>query len=155
MKINETKDYKIIGMLNKHVHTIHANLAPELVKPYDKENMTEFFKDVITKDKMTFLLVEEDDEPIGYAWIEEKEYAENIFKKGYKSLYVHQISINDKKRSSGYGTKLMEEIYQIARSKGLKRIELDYWSDNEKAKKFYEKQGFEKHREFVYKNIEE
>ncbi|WP_342670308.1 hypothetical protein [Bacillus solimangrovi] len=42
-----------------------------------------------------FLLVEDDNEAVGYAWFEIRDYPENAFKKGYRSAYVHQISINE------------------------------------------------------------
>ena len=36
---------------------------------------------------------------------------------------------------------------------GITTIELDYWVNNEGAKRFYEKQDYAVYREFVYKNI--
>ncbi|TYR81878.1 GNAT family N-acetyltransferase [Priestia megaterium] len=44
-----------------------------------------------------------------------KTYPDNAFKKEYKSLYVHQLSIADSKRKRGYGSKLMQELYKIQR----------------------------------------
>ncbi|MFH0070733.1 GNAT family N-acetyltransferase, partial [Peribacillus sp. NPDC056705] len=86
-------------------------------------------------------------------WIEIREYPENAFKKGYKSVYVHQISIEDTKRNKGYGSSLMEYIYEIANDRGINLIELDYWFENSVAKDFYKKQNFIKYREFVYKEL--
>jgi diamine N-acetyltransferase len=90
---------------------------------------------------------------LGYAWIEIRNYPENAFKKAYPSVYVHQISISESHRKKGYGSKLMEEIYHIAKTNHIDMIELDYWCDNHSAKEFYKKQGFTKYREFVYKEV--
>uniref|UniRef100_UPI00388F9D63 GNAT family N-acetyltransferase n=1 Tax=Radiobacillus sp. PE A8.2 TaxID=3380349 RepID=UPI00388F9D63 len=75
------------------------------------------------------------------------------FKKGYSSVYVHQLSVNSSNRKSGYGSLLMDEVYKIASDKGIKLVELDYWCKNEAAIGFYQKHGFESYRAFVYKNI--
>jgi diamine N-acetyltransferase len=78
---------------------------------------------------------------------------ENAFKKAYKFMYVHQISISESSRNTGFGTMLMEKIYGIARLNEVKQIELDYWCFNHIAKSFYQKQGFTIYRELVYKNL--
>jgi ribosomal protein S18 acetylase RimI-like enzyme len=52
-----------------------------------------------------------------------------------------------------YGSRIMEAIYDIAKTNNISKIELDYWVDNNAAKNFYIKSGFVKYREFVYKEI--
>ncbi|MBM7553503.1 ribosomal protein S18 acetylase RimI-like enzyme [Thalassobacillus pellis] len=47
----------------------------------------------------------------------------------------------------------MEKIYKIAEAKGITLIELDYWNENEAAKKFYERQGFSKRSEFAFREV--
>jgi ribosomal protein S18 acetylase RimI-like enzyme len=78
---------------------------------------------------------------------------ENPFRKPYRAVFVHNVSINGDKRSYGLGMKLMDRIYEISKSNGIGRIELDYWALNEMAARFYEKQGFKSYREFVYKEL--
>lgn len=69
--------------------------------------------------------MEDNDQPLGYAWIELRNYPDNAFKKAYKSVYLHQISISENQRKKGYGTKLMDEISEIAKIHGIYKIELD------------------------------
>jgi diamine N-acetyltransferase len=153
MKITQTTDYEIIAKLNKSVHDLHSKLYPKYFKQYDYEAIKKFFKSIIHNDSFIFLLVEDNGEALGYAWIEIRKYPENAFKKSYKSVYVHQISIAETQRKKGYGSKLMEEIYEIAKNKGIDLVELDYWFENNIAKDFYQKHGFKKYREFVYKEL--
>lgn len=153
MEISRTKDFELIAKLNKYVHDLHVNLYPEYFKEYNFEEIKTFFHKIIDKEEFIFLLFEDDDLPLGYIWIEFRNYPDNVFKKAYKSVYVHQISIAENERKKGYGSKLMEEITQIAIANGIKKIELDYWFDNEIAKNFYKKNDFVKYREFVYKDI--
>ncbi|RLQ96156.1 GNAT family N-acetyltransferase [Falsibacillus albus] len=153
MKISQTCNSNLIANLNKYVHDLHANLYPEHFKKYNFEDNKTFFQKIIDKEEFTFLLLEDDDEPLGYAFIEFKAYPGTTFKKAYKSVYVHQISISENQRKKGYGSKLMDEITNIAKANGINRIELDYWFNNEIAKSFYKKRDFVKYREFVYKDI--
>ncbi|MBD3108037.1 GNAT family N-acetyltransferase [Bacillus sp. AGMB 02131] len=154
MKTRQTKDFELVAKLNKYVHDIHANLYPEYFKKYDFEEIKTFFQKIIDKEEFTFILLEDDNLPLGYAWIEFRNYPENTFKKAYKSVYVHQISISENQRKKGYGSKLMNEIIEIAKANGINKIELDYWFNNETAKDFYKKNDFVKYREFVYKDIQ-
>jgi diamine N-acetyltransferase len=154
MKISRTNDFELVAKLNKYVHDLHVNLYPEYFKEYNYEDIKDFFKGIIDRENFVFLVLEEDDESIGYAWFELRNYPDNAFKKAYKSVYVHQISISENQRKRGYGTKLMDEISNIANANGIKKIELDYWFNNEIAKNFYKKSDFVKYREFVYKDIQ-
>lgn len=104
-------------------------------------------------EEFIFLLLEDDDQPLRYAWIGLRNYPDTDFKKPYKSIYVHQISITESQRKKGYGSALMNKVADIAKENGIHKIELDYWSNNEIAKNFYEKNDFVKNREFVYKDI--
>jgi ribosomal protein S18 acetylase RimI-like enzyme len=47
----------------------------------------------------------------------------------------------------------MDKVYEIAKSHGIQKIELDYWTDNQMASDFYGKHGFAKYSEFVYKDL--
>jgi diamine N-acetyltransferase len=153
MRITQTADYTLVANLNKSVHELHSNLYPDFFTQYDFNAMQETFKQVMNNESFIFLLVEDNQEAIGYAWLEIRNYPENAFRKEYMSLYVHQIGIEETKRNKGYGTNLMEEIYRIAKGKGIELIELDYWVKNKAAKDFYVKQGYKKSREFVYKEL--
>ncbi|WP_396265825.1 GNAT family N-acetyltransferase [Halobacillus shinanisalinarum] len=53
----------------------------------------------------------------------------------------------------GYGTRLMQRIYEIANERGIREIELDYWLENQGVKNFYEKEQFTKYREVVRKSL--
>ncbi|WP_285766094.1 GNAT family N-acetyltransferase [Peribacillus sp. SI8-4] len=154
MKISQTKDFQLIAKLNEHVHDLHFRIYPEHFKEYDYEAVKAGFQSLIQNERFIFLLLEEDEAALGYAWIELREYPDTPFKKGYDSVYLHQISIGDAKRNKGYGCSLMKKVEEIASEKGVDVLELDYWSANLAAKEFYQKQGFKRYREFVYKKLQ-
>lgn len=153
MRISLTTDYEVVAKLNKFVQDIHTHLFPEYFKPYNYVEVKTFFKETINKPNLSFLLLEDQEEPVGYAWIEFKDYPESAFKKPYKSVYVHQISISEIHKNKGYGSRLLDEISTIAKVNGMNKIELDYWLDNKVAKDFYKKKEFIPYREVVYRDI--
>ena len=151
MEVIITRDYEQIAILNKSVHELHVQLYPDHFKEYDYHKVRSFFEGIIQKDNQLFLLLINEDEAVGYAWIEIKEYPENVFKKGYRSVYVHQLNVL--KPNRGLGSVIMDKIYDIARDHKIELVELDYWASNLAAEKFYQKQGFTKYREFLYKRL--
>ena len=153
MRIYRTDNYEMVAKLNKTVHNIHAHMYPEYFKEYSDAAATEFFKSIININSFIFLILEDHNEPIGYAWLEIRNYPEIVFNKGYQSIYVQQISIEETRRKKGYGSKLMEEVYNIAKNTKIDLVELDYWMKNQQATDFYQKQGFTKSREFVFKKL--
>lgn len=153
MEIILTKDYRILAKLNGGVQNLHAELFPEFFKIHNIDEVTEFFKEVVNKPDHLFLLVKDEEEFVGYAWIEIKNSLENPFKKAFRTVYVHQINIVDGKRNNGYGSFIIHKIVSFARDHRITRIELDYWTDNSIAKNFYEKLGFKKFREHVFMEL--
>ncbi|TLS52214.1 GNAT family N-acetyltransferase [Paenibacillus antri] len=154
MEIVKTLDHEIIARLNKDVHDIHVLLYPEYFKKYEYESISGFFKKIVNNPNYDFLVIKGELEYFGYAWIEEKEIAESVFMKAHKFIFVHQLSTQNDYRHQGLGSQLMNKIEDIARERGIQKIQLDYWSNNVMAREFYEKKGYSVYREFIYKNLE-
>jgi ribosomal protein S18 acetylase RimI-like enzyme len=62
-------------------------------------------------------------------------------------LSIDQIAVKDQYRGCGYGTQLLEAAQQLARDLGLSVIELEVWTFNEDAKRFFVAHGFTTLRE--------
>lgn len=153
MKIYQTRDAELVAKLNEPVHELHVSLYPSYFKEYHYEEVKTFFEKLMDKEQYLFLVLEESGQFIGFAMLELRSYSETIFKKAYQSLYIHQLSISGMYKGKGYGTKLMDEITTIARDRGLHKIELDHWTDNEVAKEFYKKLDYTPIREYLYKDL--
>ncbi|WP_053220126.1 GNAT family N-acetyltransferase [Virgibacillus senegalensis] len=153
MNIRETSDYQTIAKLNETVHQLHRQLHPDIFAEYNPEKALDFFESIVDKPEFTFLLVEENEQPAGFAWIEQRTYPGIAYLETYHSIYVHQISIENAYQNKGFGSRLMEEIFNRAASEGINRVELDYWTANESAKTFYHHKGFQPYRETVYKQL--
>jgi ribosomal protein S18 acetylase RimI-like enzyme len=107
----------------------------------------------IRKPNHIFLVLEDNEETIGYSWVEIKHYPENPFKKAYSALLVHQISIEPHVRGRGYGTYFMEGIFRVAEENNLSKHELDDWTENNMARDFYQKQVFSINKEYVLNEV--
>jgi len=74
LNISQTNSYQTIARLNKSVHELHVSLYPKYFKKYNYESIREFFRRIINHRKFIFLLLEDEEKEIGYAWIEIKDY---------------------------------------------------------------------------------
>ena len=77
---------------------------------------------------------------IGYCFCRVKNFSSKNNPKS-KSLWIDELFVSPEYRRSGYGTKLFEEIQNIARKNNCFIIEFDVWQMNESAQKFYDSLG--------------
>ena len=77
-----------------------------------------------------FSILNETDEVIGMIWLNDQDN---------NCGFIYDIDIHENHQSRGYGLRAMKEIENIARSLGLKKIELHVFGHNERAINLYEK----------------
>ncbi|MFN4189804.1 MAG: GNAT family N-acetyltransferase [Pseudothermotoga sp.] len=77
-------------------------------------------------------------------------------------FYLSNLAIYPKFRSMGFGRKLVEYVFELARQQNCKRVVLDVERENEVAKALYYKMGFKKisekrirvgHHEFCFERM--
>lgn len=56
--------------------------------------------------------------------------------------YIDDICVSKKYRRENIGSQLLDYVEKLALDNHIKAIELDVWSFNEKATKFYQKNGY-------------
>ena len=59
-----------------------------------------------------------------------------------KSLYVYDLSTDERHRSMGFGKRLIDDLKDLARSRDCESIELDSGVNRFGAHKFYLREGF-------------
>lgn len=59
-----------------------------------------------------------------------------------KSLYVYDLSTDERYRSMGFGKRLLQDLKDLARSQGCESIELDSGVQRFGAHRFYLREGF-------------
>ncbi|WP_129583629.1 hypothetical protein [Alicyclobacillus tolerans] len=79
--------------MNKPIHELHAFMYPQYFREYHFEAIRDSFKKLVKDNSFVFLLLEDENESFGYAWVELRNYSETVFTKARQALFVHQISI--------------------------------------------------------------
>ena len=115
--------------------------SPENMKAYlEKAFNSKQLQMELSNNSSEFYFIYFNDEHAGYLKVNSNEaQSENIMD---ESLEVERIYIRNKFQGKGLGKYLINKAEEIAIGKKKKHIWLGVWEKNEKAIKFYEKQGF-------------
>lgn len=147
IRLGIKKDIESINILRKQVNDLHVKCEPNIFKGFTNE-LKEYVNNFIQDENKILLVYEEDNKIVSYAMLEILEKAETSYRFGMKFLEIHEIGVDINCRSKGIGQQMMGRIKQIAKENNLNQIQLNCWSFNEKALKFYEKQGFKRYKEY-------
>lgn len=136
-------DDQILALLNKDVQNLHHKLLPDIFKPHaQSETEKEFIKLLKNKAMTAFISFDEFNDTNGYVLFEKKSHKNTAFCYAYESLYVQHIAVDRNSQKKGVGKELINEVILKAKSLKINHIELDVWSLNTQAKKFFVSQGF-------------
>ena len=138
----ENKDIDGLNKLLMQVLMVHHNGRPDLFKPNAKKYTDEELKELIVDDNAPiFVLVDESDEMLGYAFCRFIQHIDNNILTDIKTLYIDDLCVEEECRGQHVGTKLYEHVVAFAKENGCYNVTLNVWSCNESAMKFYEKCG--------------
>lgn len=134
-------------LLNDEVQKIHLNLFPSFFKSTDKNELKEFFAKWLTQNDVKGFVALEDKKIIGYLFCRIVRREPYPFSKERHYIYIDQICISESKRMSGIGKALIQHVKELAKKLNIKRIELDYWTENAEAGKAFRAMGFNTYNE--------
>ena len=136
-------DARTIVLLNQHVQQLHAGALPQIFKPaHVSDEFVAFYVERLQSDNESIYLAEEDGQAVGYVHIKIRENPENFYAYARQDVVINEISINPEYYGSGIADQLTQIAVNIAHEHNIKRVILDVWDWNTRAKRFYEKQGF-------------
>ncbi|HVU56957.1 MAG TPA: GNAT family N-acetyltransferase [Puia sp.] len=129
-------DINTIGFLAQQIWPVTYG---EILSPVQLDYMLQLFyspaslRKQMTEDKHRFVMVEEDDEAIGFAsWSPAKE--PGVFK-------LHKLYVLTGQQGKGMGKAILHFIFDDVRERGGRTLRLNVNRHN-KARQFYEKMGF-------------
>jgi ribosomal protein S18 acetylase RimI-like enzyme len=135
-------DIDAIVALSAFVQKQHADALPDLFKaPSTSQQMCDVFRDFLA-DANSLVLVAGQERPAGYLWAQFQNRTESWARFGQRILYIQHMAVAPEFRRKGIGARLLDKAMKIARQEGTKRMELDVWSFNGDARRFYAKHGF-------------
>ena len=136
-------DAKILAQLNGHVQHVHANALPNIYKPaiVDK-HLISVYAERINSNEVGIYIAEVAGQPVGYIYSLVHRSPGNSFKYERDVLLVDEMSVNPEYYGSGVADRLMEAVKDFAKHHQISRIMLTVLDFNQRAQRFYEKQGF-------------
>lgn len=151
MKIRQGKIEDIEQIVDIVIQTsnIHYENRRDIFKKKTRETIKEWMKSEIESEDKNILIVEENEEILGVLIYKIRDVQEHINLNDTKNIWIDEICVDEKHRSQGIGKFLMDEIKKIAKEIGCKRIELNCWEFNNRARKFYEENGLTTQRRIM------
>lgn len=149
-------DAAIIARLNRHVHTPHYERHPGRYAPYDYDKFIGWYETVLSKEGAYGLIAYLGGEPVAYALlIHKKNNGEHaMLAEDYEYVHVEEMAVATEHQNKGIGKQLMARIRGFCREKGARRLQLSVWLDNEIARGFYEREGFEGYLMYMEMEVE-
>lgn len=142
IKIKQTRDYNELAELNKNVQTWHHDNYPDEFKPFDINEVEKAFKKLIQDENVFAFIASYQDKSIDYLLGYVKTRPDSAFQYEKTILHIDQVAVIQSYQKHGVGQLLMEEAYKLAKIKQVKEIQLDFWTGNDLAERFFSRQGF-------------
>ncbi len=153
INIVETTDYNLLARLNEEIQTLHNVLLPKIFKPYEQEAVIGFFKTSLNNENATAFVAFENDAPVGYVLLFIMNIPSNPFQYSRSYILIDQISVLQKYRGKGIGKQLLGASYAFAKAHYIEHLELNHWTLNDSARKFFSHHQFEYYNEKMWKAI--
>ncbi len=148
-------DAELLAQLNDPVQKLHAQAHPHLFKyPVDLQAVTAFFRERLEGDQNSIFIAEIDGTPAGYVLCIMQQRPEGMFHHAHKRMTIDQISVNPECQGKGVGERLMLAAEDLAREQGVINLELSTWGFNSQAHRFFERMGYAKYKQNMWKTLE-
>ena len=136
----ENKDAKQIIRLLSQVLELHAEIRPDIFIPgTTKYTEEEIIRLIGKENRYTYVAVDENDEVLGYALCEMKDFTISNNIVPHTELYIDDLCVESNARGKHIGKKLFEYVTKEAKKLGCYEITLNVWEGNDSAKAFYDK----------------
>lgn len=147
--LRDIEDVKYISE-KTFFETFAKDNTEEDMENYIKENFSyeQLEKEMKNKDSI-FYIVKDNQRVVAYMKLNfDKAQTEEGH---YNTLEVQRIYVLEEYKGKHIGKSLIQKSIEIARSNNLNYIWLGVWENNISAIKFYEKQGFKKFGQHIFK----
>lgn len=138
-----------INELRKQVNDVHVKGKPEVFKPGFGEELRNHVFWVWNDPDHDIVVNERNGEICGFAVINRFFKPENPFMFERDFLDIDEFCVDEKHRRQGVAKEMIDFIKEVAKERGLNRIELNMWEFNESALEFYEAVGFKTFRRYM------
>ena len=130
-----------IARLLGYICDYHADGRPDIFIKGGSKYDTESVARLIDDPDVTVLTASEGDSVLGYLIAKVTVTGGDPHIRRMKTFYVDDLCVSPEHARKGVGTALFNEARRRAKELGCERIDLNVWSFNEGAIRFYEKMG--------------
>ena len=141
IRLAEENDIDELHRLLCDMNAIHAAIRPDIFKKGGIKYTKEEIREKIAEGAMPIFVYEENGSVLGYAFCIIQEVQETNLLLAQKYVYIDDLCVDERFRSKSIGTRLYEHVREYARSIDANRVRLSVWEGNDRAFKFYLKQG--------------
>lgn len=154
IEIVKTDDFSVLAELNEEIQTFHHKIHPKIFKPYNKETILNFFKTTVNSENAAAYLAKENGTTVGYVLLFNMNSADNPFQFAKRYVLLDQILVLKNHQGKGIGKLLLEAVFSFAKANNVNLVELNHWTQNDSARKFFNKNKFEYYNEKMWRVIE-
>lgn len=133
-------DREGLSRLTAEVHELHREARPDVYMEFDPEQFRKEISDTLYRPDSILLVAEEEGELAGMALLTLRQPPNPILKPRLYA-FLEELSVGERFRGQGVGTALFAAAKEQALKRGAVSLELQVWSFNEAALRFYEKMG--------------
>ncbi|XUL89932.1 N-acetyltransferase family protein [Streptomyces galilaeus] len=136
-------DVSTLATLNGIVHSAHAQHRPDLFISVPATNALEAQLSSQMEDPdVTFLIAETPDgRPVGYAMARLVTRHASALTIPDQVISLQQIAVDPSAARSGVGSALLDEVRNLGRTAGCRRLVTEVWDFNQGAYTFYQTAG--------------
>lgn len=146
----EKKDAKKIAELLETIAQLHHEGRPDIYggggAKYDIKAVEEKIEN---KDEIILVAVNDEDEVMGYTMSKIYDVEPHGIMLAHRKMYIDDVCVDSDFRKHGIGRILMDATKQKAIDEGCHICDLNVWTFNENAVKFYESCGMTKQRIYM------
>ena len=133
----EKRHIKEASKLVQPLHETMVNKRQDIFLQ-SEEDWEKYFEERLLDKEWVLLVATIEDVVVGVCTAEIKRCGDDLQTKARTILFIDYISVNPKYRRNKVGTKLLDEVKNIAKENNFQTVELNVWGFNKEAMKFYD-----------------
>lgn len=142
-----------VNELREQVSGLHAEGRPDIFRSGFCAELREHVHELYEGGNSDVIVACMDGAVCGFAAVTYVDRPESPYMCARRYYHIEEFGVDAAFRRRGVGTALISFCRDEAAKKGFVRVELDVWSFNEDAVKFYEAIGFSTIRRYMEMNI--
>ena len=139
-------DKESINKIRKQVNELHTNGRPDIFKKGFDDNIKNEINRFFDDENSDVIVATIDNVVCGFALVEYIMKGETTYNNSRKFYHIMEFGVDKHYRRIGVATNIMNFCKKESKKKGFTKLELNMWTFNESAEKFYESVGFKTYR---------